>query len=62
MEIIIIPWLLKKKASMDLSPDHPAILIVDCWYGWLDAGFKKWIADTYPWIRLLFVPASCTSS
>ena len=36
------------------------VVIVDCWWGWIDAGFKSWLATTYPWIRLLFVPASCT--
>ena len=41
LEFIIIPWLLEKKASMDLPPDHPAILIIDCWYGWKDQDKKK---------------------
>jgi hypothetical protein len=41
LEFIIIPWLLQKKASMDLPADHPAILIVDCWYGWKDQDKKK---------------------
>ena len=36
------------------------VVIVDCWWGWLDADFKSWLAATYPWIRLLFVPAACT--
>jgi hypothetical protein len=36
------------------------VLIVDVWYGWLDAGFKTWLSATYSWIRLLFVPARCT--
>ncbi len=36
------------------------IIIVDCWYGWLDAGFKAWVAEKYPWIRFIFVPAACT--
>ena len=31
-----------------------------CRYGWIDQGFKNFIANKYPWIRLLFVPASCT--
>jgi hypothetical protein len=41
LEFIIIPWLLSKKASMDLPSDHPAILIIDCWYGWKDQDKKK---------------------
>ena len=36
------------------------MLIVDCWWGWLDADFLHWLKATYPWIRLIFVPPSCT--
>jgi hypothetical protein len=41
LEYIIVPWLLEKKRSMDLSADHPSILIIDCWYGWKDQDKKK---------------------
>ena len=37
-----------------------AILLVDVWYGWLDADFREWLSVTYPWILLVFVPARCT--
>ena len=37
-----------------------AILLIDCWWGWLDQGFRQYVAERYPWIRLLFVPAACT--
>ena len=36
------------------------VLIVDCWWGWLDAELKQWMRTKYPWLRLLFVPAACT--
>ena len=36
------------------------ILILDCWWGWLDAGFRSWVKTKYPWIHLIFVPAGCT--
>jgi len=26
---------------MDYPPDHPALLIIDCWYGWKDQDKKK---------------------
>ena len=29
-------------------------------YGWLDADFRAWVRRSYSWIRLIFVPASCT--
>ncbi len=36
------------------------ILLVDCWWGWLDQDFRKWLHDKYPWILEVFVPARCT--
>ena len=36
------------------------VLILDVWWGWLDADFKKWLTDTHPWIHLVFVPPRCT--
>jgi hypothetical protein len=67
LEFIIIPWLLAKKRSMDLPADHPAILIVDCWYGWKDQdqkkslqSFRDYVFQRYSWLKLLFVPAACT--
>jgi hypothetical protein len=67
LEYIIIPWLLEKKASMDLPADNAAVLIVDCWYGWKDQdkmktlqNFRDYVSQRYPWLRLLFVPAACT--
>lgn len=36
------------------------ILILDCWWGWLDAGFRGWVKTKFPWIQLIFVPAGCT--
>ena len=67
LEYIIIPWLLAKKASMDLPADQPAILIIDCWYGWKDQdkkktlqNFRDYVRENYAWLKLLFVPAACT--
>lgn len=40
--------------------EQVCVLIVDCWWGWLDAAFKEWMKSKYPWIRLVFVPAACT--
>jgi hypothetical protein len=27
--------------------EQVCVLIVDCWYGWIDAGFKEWLACKY---------------
>ena len=40
--------------------EQACVLIVDIWWGWIDPKFKAWLASTYPWIKLLFVPGSCT--
>ena len=40
--------------------EQKCVLIVDCWWGWLDAGFRNYVKSNYPWIRLIFVPARCT--
>ena len=40
--------------------EQVCILVVDAWYGWLNESFRQWVARKYPWIRLIFVPASCT--
>ena len=65
---IAVPYF--KKKICDLRKNDPSackpfgeqvcVLIVDCWYGWLDVGFRAWVATKYPWIRLIFVPAACT--
>ena len=36
------------------------VLIVDCWWGWLCADFRNYVKQSYPYIRLLYVPACCT--
>ena len=70
---IAVPYFKKKInalrtiASLDDSPMpckefgvQICVIIVDCWYGWIDKGFKQWLSAKYPWLRLLFVPAACT--
>mmetsp|Transcript_15844 Transcript_15844/g.42788 ORF Transcript_15844/g.42788 Transcript_15844/m.42788 type:complete len:212 (-) Transcript_15844:698-1333(-) len=36
------------------------VLLVDCWWGWRDEGFRQFIRLRFPYIQLLFVPARCT--
>ena len=40
--------------------EQVCVLIVDCWWGWMDASFRDFMKQNFPWIRLLFVPAGCT--
>jgi hypothetical protein len=36
------------------------VVLVDCWWGWLDADFRVFVRNKFPYIRLLYVPAACT--
>jgi hypothetical protein len=33
---------------------------IDCWSVHRSADFRHWMHDTYPWIRIHYVPANCT--
>ena len=37
-----------------------SVLIIDCWWGWLDAEFRSWLRKEHNWLRLIFVPGACT--
>jgi hypothetical protein len=37
------------------------ILLLDCWKVHKSQDFMSWLAETYPNIKLLFIPADCTS-
>ena len=67
LDLLIVPWLLQKKRAIGVPPNHPCILLVDCWYGWKDQdkkktleSFRSYVRRWYPWLYLLFVPAACT--
>ena len=65
---VVVPYFRQKineLRALDASICKPfgeqvCVVIADCWWGWLDADFKSWVHATYPWIRLIFVPAACT--
>ena len=42
------------------SGTQKCVLLVDCWWGWLDAEFREWLKEEHPYVLLLFVPACCT--
>ena len=41
--------------------EQKCILLIDLWHGWRNDGFRAWVKNTYPWIRILYVPGACTS-
>jgi hypothetical protein len=47
--------------ELELIPGaQRCILLVDCWWGWLDAEFREWLKREHPYVLILFVPACCT--
>jgi len=58
---ILVPHYKRCCASLRLvEGTQKCVLLVDCWWGWLDEEFRKWVRDEHPWILLLYVPARCT--
>ena len=65
---VAVPYFKRKIEAMrskDPSACKPfgkqvCVIIIDCWYGWIDASFREWVANKYPWIRFIYVPAACT--
>jgi hypothetical protein len=37
------------------------VLILDVWHVHISNAFRAWMRDEYPWIKMLYVPANCTS-
>ena len=69
LDRVIVPHLLKVKRELGLAADHPSIFLVDMWYGWCKQdkakkyeAFPGYVKKHYPWLRLVFVPAACTST
>ena len=34
------------------------ILLIDCWWGWLDAEFQQWLKKEHPYILYMYLPAA----
>lgn len=61
LSAVLVPHALAKKASMGLPPDAPCMLIWDVWLHHKSQAMLDYIHTYYPWIKLVFVPASTTS-
>ena len=63
---VVVPYFKAKIETMRaINPgrckpfgEQICVLIIDTWWGWLN--IVPWVKQKYPWIRLIFVPASCT--
>lgn len=61
LSAVLVPHALAKKACMGLPPDAPCVLIWDVWLHHKSQAMLDYIQQYYPWIKLVFVPASTTS-
>ena len=56
---ILVPYFESHRANLKL-PNQICIWQIDCWSVHRSLEFRSWMATTYPWIRIHFVPANCT--
>lgn len=54
---VLMPYLEKQFAA---SGVNKAVLLLDCWGVHLAEDFRAWVAETYPQVVILYVPAGCT--
>jgi DDE superfamily endonuclease len=58
---IIAPYIAEKIQQHQLPADSKAILMLDCWKVHTGDAFRDFMKASYPNIRLVFIPANCTS-
>jgi hypothetical protein len=57
---VLVPFLRREVARCNYPAESHAILILDCWWGWICPAFKDYVKKEYPWIHLVYVPGRCT--
>ncbi|KZT56530.1 hypothetical protein CALCODRAFT_418985, partial [Calocera cornea HHB12733] len=57
---LLVPYLRKTNLEQLRSSEADCIWIIDAWKVHRGDPFWNWMAATYPWIHILFVPAGCT--
>ncbi len=58
---ILAPYYLRMCEKLGLVVGtQKCVLLVDCWWGWLDVEFRNWLKQEHSYVLLLFVPACCT--
>ena len=56
---ILAPYFESQRKKWSL-PNQVCVWQIDCWSVHRSLEFRSWMAKTYPWIRIHFVPANCT--
>ena len=57
---VLVPFLRREIVRCDFPADSHAILVLDCWWGWISPVFKAYVREEFPWIHLVYVPGRCT--
>jgi hypothetical protein len=56
----LVPFFIAQRLRYNLPDQQRCILQIDCWSVHRSTGFRAWMAATYPWITLQYVPGGCT--
>jgi len=59
MEKILKPYMKQFIADKDLEDDQRVILFINCYPVHIGAEFRAYVAQEFPNVFLLFVPANC---
>jgi hypothetical protein len=59
--LIIAPYIERKKQELGLPATQKALWLIDCWPVHISADYRSWMKEQHPLIILLFVPPNCTS-
>lgn len=62
VDFVLLPFVNRKCTELGLPRDSHIILVLDCWAVHLKGEFPSWMADKYPQIHVVYVPANCTST
>jgi hypothetical protein len=57
---VIEKWVSDGVFSRDQAERAPMVHILDCWSVNLSTEFREWVKNTYPFIRLRYIPAGLT--
>lgn len=58
---VVEPWRAKVIAMHSLSVNAAVVLVLDVWKVHISQEFRSMLADDFPHIHLVYVPANCTS-
>ncbi len=62
VEKVLDLWRVKKCEELGLAPDSQKMVrLIDCWKVHISTGFREWMLDLFPLIKMMFVPTNCTS-